>query len=513
MTVRPAALFATAVALGALCVLGFAPFGNTLSSLFGGNYATSFPVWPAPTFALGGLFYLWRKASSTREAILLGLAWGAGCFLFGVSWIYVSLSQFAGLAPLAAAGATVLFCFYLSLFPALAGGLFYRGRRGTTRDVWLFSGLWTLSEWLRGTLFTGFPWLAIGYSQSPPSPLAGWASVLGVYGVGFIVALIGGLLGQMAFTGWRKTGPWLAVLLLLGLGGVLRSMDWTQPSGAPVSVSLLQGNVPQSLKWDPKRLPLSVETYLRLAQANPAALTVLPETALPLYFSEVPRDVLRGLTRHGDALIGVAVTTTDGGYTNGAVALTPKLVASAYAKRHLVPFGEYAPPGFAWFFRFAHIPMSDFTAGRPRQEALTVAGQRIGPNICYEDLFGEELLAALPAATLLVNLSNTAWFGDSLAQPQHLQIAQLRAIETGREMLRATNTGMTARVRADGTIAASLPPFTSAALVVQPQGHPALTPYARWGNLLVLLIAIGASLTALRRGKPRACRPPDRLSA
>jgi apolipoprotein N-acyltransferase len=474
---------AAAFVLGAFCVLGFAPFD------------THFAVWPAPTFALGGLFFLWRKAATPREAILLGLAWGAGCFLFGVSWIYVSLSQFGGMAPPAAAGATLLFCLYLALFPALAGGLFRRWRRNTQRDTLLFAGLWTLTEWLRGTLFTGFPWLAIGYSQSPPSPLAGWASVLGVYGVGFIVALLAGLI----VSGWRRPATWVAILLLLGLGGLLHRMDWTQPAGNPITVSLLQGNVPQSLKWDPKRLPLSIDTYLQLAETHPAPLTVLPETALPLFFNEVPREVLRGLTRHGSALIGVAVSTTDGGYTNGAVALTPELAARAYAKRHLVPFGEYAPPGFAWFFRFVNIPMSDFTAGSPHQKPLAIAGQRIAPNICYEDLFGDELLGALPAATLLVNISNTAWFGDSLAQPQHLQIAQLRAIETGRVMLRATNTGMTAMVGPNGVIAAALPAFTTGALVVAAQGRSGLTPYARWGNRLALLIAVGACLTALRR--------------
>jgi len=482
-----------AVFLGAFCVLGFAPFDAYLAAYF--------PVWPAPTFALGGLFVLWRKAASARQAMLLGLAWGAGCFLFGVSWIYVSLSQFGGMAPPAAAGATLLFCLYLALFPALAGGLFVRWRSDAGRNALLFAGLWMLGEWLRGALFTGFPWLAVGYSQSPPSPLAGWASVLGVYGVGFMVALIGATLGEMSVSGWRRSWSWLAIVLLLAGGGVLRKMDWTQPVGAPVTVSLLQGNVPQSLKWDPKRLPLSIDTYLRLTKAHPATLSVLPETALPLYFNEVPREVLRGLTRHGDALIGVAVSTTDGGYTNGAVALTPELAVSAYAKRHLVPFGEYAPPGFAWFFRFAHIPMSNFTVGPARQSPLAIAGQRIAPNICYEDLFGEELLGVLPAATLLVNMSNTAWFGDSLAQPQHLQIAQLRAIETGRVMLRATNTGMTAMVGPNGVVMAALPPFTAAALVVQAQGRTGLTPYARWGNLLALLVAVGACLTALRRRK------------
>ena len=486
-----------AFGLGAFCVLGFAPFD------------AYFAVWPAPTLALGGLFYLWQRASTAGDATLLGLAWGAGCFLFGVSWIYVSLSQFGGMAAPAAAGATLLFCAYLALFPALAGNLFRRWRRNTALDPLLFAGLWTFTEWLRGTLFTGFPWLAAGYSQSPPSPLAGWASVLGVYGVGFMVALIGGLLGQMGYSGWRKPAAWIAIALLLGFGGLLRRMDWTQPAGKPVTVSLLQGNVPQSEKWDPKRVSLSVDTYLRLARAHPATLTVLPETALPLFFDEVPREVLRGLTSHGSALIGVAVSTTDGGYSNGAVTLTPELAAAAYAKRHLVPFGEYGPPGFAWFFHFASIPMADFTAGPPRQEPLAVAGQRIAPNICYEDLFGEELLGALPAATLLVNLSNTAWFGDSLAQPQHLQIAQLRAIETGRVMLRATNTGMTAMVEPNGRIAAALPPFVTAALEVQAQGRTGMTPYARWGNLLALLIAFGACLTALRRKEVTACRPPD----
>jgi len=477
-----------AAALGAFCVLGFAPFDAHVAN------------WPLPMLSLAGLFLLWRRAARPRTAAALGLAWGAGFFLGGVSWVYVSLSVFGGMAPPAAAAATIAFCLYLALFPALAGYLFRRGASADFSPVaaaFLFAGLWMLTEWLRGTLFSGFPWLAVGYSQSPPSPLAGWASVLGAYGVGFIVALFGALLGGAV----RRPAAWATVLLLLAGGAVLRAMDWTQAQGAPLKVSLLQGNVPQSLKWDPRRLPLSIDTYVGLARAHPAPLVVLPETAIPLYFSEVPRDVLRELTRNGDALLGVAVGTTDGGYTNGAVALSPSLKPQAYAKRHLVPFGEYPPPGFAWFFRFARIPMSNFTAGPPGQAPLEIAGQRIAANICYEDLFGEELLPALPHATLLVNLSNTAWFGDSLAQPQHLQIARLRALETGRTMLRATNTGMTAMVNWDGSVAAALPPFATAALQVEAQGRSGLTPYARWGNALALVIAVCACLPALRRKK------------
>lgn len=478
---------ALAALLGALCTIGFAPF----------------TVSPAPTFSLAGLCLLWQRAASPRQAALLGLAWGLGCFLTGVSWVYVSLSEFGGMAMPLAALATFLFCLVLAFFPALAGSLFAHWRSSTARDIWLFAGLWTLSEWLRGTVFTGFPWLAVGYSQSPPSPLAGWGAVLGVYGVGFSVTLIAGLLASLFTTGWKKPLSWLAILSLLGSGALLRQMHWTQPVGAPLKVALLQGNVPQSLKWEPQQLALSIDTYLQLVRDHPADLVVLPETALPLFFNEVPRDVLRGLTQHSPALFGIAIRTTDGGYANGAVLLTPTFSTAgkpgAYAKRHLVPFGEYAPPGFAWFFQLVNIPMSGFTAGSIHQAPLSLGEQKIAPNICYEDLFGEELLTALPTATLLVNLSNTAWFGDSLAQPQHLQIAQMRAIETGRTMLRATNTGMTAMIAPNGIVAAALPPFTTAALTVAAQGYSGLTPYARWGNALILLLATLACLPALRR--------------
>lgn len=482
-----------ATLLGALCTLGFAPFA----------------VSPAPTFSLMGLFMLWQRAPSTRRAALLGLAWGLGCFLTGVSWVYVSLREFGGMAIPLAVIATFLFCLVLATFPAMAGGLFARCQTpaqpaSPIRQAFFFAGLWTLSEWLRGNVFTGFPWLAVGYSQSPPSPLAGWGAVLGVYGVSGLVALIASLGAVLIAQRGKSLKAWLVIIFILASGAVLRHMDWTQPIGKPITVSLLQGNVPQSLKWDPKRLALSIDTYLQLTQQHPATLTVLPETALPLMFNEVPLDILQGLTRHGAALIGAPIATKANGYINGAVLLEPTFTgkpgqASAYAKRHLVPFGEYAPPGFAWFFQLVNIPMSSFTAGSARQAPLIWGEQKIAPNICYEDLFGEELLASLPAATLLINLSNTAWFGDSLAQPQHLQIAQMRAIETGRTMLRATNTGMTAMISPNGLVTAALPSFTVAAMTVSAQGYSGLTPYARWGNQLALVLAALACLLTLRR--------------
>ena len=476
----------SALLLGALTVFGFAPFH----------------LFPLPLLTLALLLALWRAAGTPRRAAWLGWLWGLGLFLGGVSWVYVSMHDVGGMPALPAAFATLLFCACLALYPALAGWLFGRLRSPSGsggRDTLLAAAVWMLSEWLRGWLFTGFPWLALGYSQSPPSPLAGYAAEVGVYGISFIVAALAALL---AFS-WRRPASGLILLGVVACGSLLHRMDWTQPSGAPLTVSLAQGNISQETKWDAERLPHSLETYARLARKHPAQLVVLPETALPMFLDDVPGDYLRALTANGPVLFGVAVNVNTGeagkiaGYANAAVALGKDGKPQAYAKSHLVPFGEYVPAGFAWFLDLMRMPMSDFTAGPPRQPPLQIAGQRIAPNICYEDLFGEEIIRALPQATLLVNLSNTAWFGDSLMQPQHLQIAQLRALETGRSMLRATNTGMTAAVLPDGSVLAALPAFTEDVLTVQVQGYSGLTPYARWGNALALLLAFGALLPVL----------------
>ena len=471
-----------ALALGALTVFGFAPFH----------------LFPLPLLTLALLFALWRAAGTPRRAAWLGWLWGFACFLGGVSWVYVSMHDVGGMPAPFAALATLLLCACLALYPALAGWLFARlGSGNAWRDALLAAGAWTLAEWLRGWLLTGFPWLSIGYTQSPPSPLAGYAALLGVYGIGLLVVVLAALL---AFA-WRSAATVAMVLAVLAGGYVLRQIEWTLPAGAPLTVSLLQGNISQDSKWDPEFLAHSLDTYAVLARTHPAQLLVLPETALPMFLDDVPEDYLRKLTANGPTLFGVALHTRTAenpdGYTNAAVALSADGRMQSYAKSHLVPFGEYVPPGFAWFLALMRVPMSDFSAGPAYQRPLEIAGQRVAPNICYEDLFGEEILRALPEATLLVNLSNTAWFGDSLAQPQHLQIAQMRAMETGRSMLRATNTGMTAAVRPDGSIAAALPAFSADALTVEVRGFTGLTPFARWGNALSLLLALVALLPAL----------------
>jgi len=477
--------------LGAASVLGFAPF----------------LLFPIPIVALALLARLWQGATP-RMAALQGYAFGAGLFLAGVSWVYVSMHVFGGMPLLLAGLAAVLFCCVLALFPALAGYVFARLRRDRIlADALLAAAAWTLAEWLRGWVLTGFPWLAFGYAQTPPSPLAGYAPLLGTYGVGFIAALIAALAGLTTLgrrSRWLPSGAAIATLLAAGLG--LTSIEWTQPSGKPVSVSLLQGNIEQSLKWRPERLQQSLDTYLRLARAHPAQLVVLPETALPLMLDQLPRDYVAELRRaaqggKGDVLLGIAAQDAQGRYYNSAVGFTTEGIQS-YRKSHLVPFGEFTPPAFAWTLALLKIPMSNFSPGAAVQPPLALAGEKVAVNICYEDVFGEEIIRALPEATLLVNISNTAWFGDSLAQPQHLQIAQMRALETGRFMLRATNTGMTAIVNPRGRVERVLAPFGEGALVGEVSGYTGATPYVRWGNAAaLLLVAIGlfAPLAGLRR--------------
>lgn len=461
---------------GAATVVGFAPFG----------------IFPLPFLTLALLFLLWRGTRTAHYAALTGFVWGLGFFLTGVSWVYVSLHDIGGMAMPLAAAATLLFCAYLALFPALAGYAFKRLASDSWRDILLAAGLWTLSECLRGWLLTGFPWLSLGYSQAGPSPLAGFAPLLGSYGVGFVLAIIAALLA----CGWWRRQILFAVLVLLAAGVVLKQIPWTSATGEPVSVSLLQGNIPQSLKWDPARLDLSFDTYRRLARENPAQLIVLPETAIPLLFEQIPRDYLSELAGDHALLLGAATRIDQERYANVAIALNPDGTHGTYAKSHLVPFGEYVPPGFAWFFDWVRIPMSDFSAGPTQQRPLDVAGLKVASNICYEDLFGEEIIRQLPAATVLLNFSNTAWFGHSLAQPQHLQISRMRAMETGRPMLRATNTGMTAAIEPDGSVNEVLPAFVTGALTVSVQGYSGATPYVLIGNAGALLLAILALMPA-----------------
>jgi apolipoprotein N-acyltransferase len=471
-----------AFGIGAVTVFGFAPFH----------------LFPLPVLTLALLFTLWERTSGPRARFLLGFAWGLGFFLCGVSWVYVSLHTFGAMpAPLAALS-TLLLCGLLALFPGLAGvGLALGGTSITARALLAFPASWTLTEWVRSWLFTGFPWIALGYSQVPDSPLAGYGPVLGVFGVSLAIALSAGL-GYLAWHGRNSKAAvaWVGALAALWVGGtVLKAVHWTQPVGEPVSVSLIQGNIPQEMKWREDQVRATLDTYLRLVRSTQSRLVVLPETALPMYYQDVPPEYLARVAAHArsagaDVLIGLPeYGTGPAEYFNSVISFGTS-PSQVYRKHHLVPFGEFVPlkPVFGWFIEVVAIPLLDFSRGALGHPPLPVAGQKVAVNICYEDLFGDEIIRQLPEATLLVNASNVAWFGDSLAPAQHLQISQMRALETGRVMLRATNTGMTAVIDPSGRVAAVARPFTEAVLHADVQGYTGSTPFVRWGNVAVLIL-------------------------
>jgi apolipoprotein N-acyltransferase len=492
----------TAFVLGAVTVAGYAPFG----------------AFPLPVLTLAALLYLWSRAPSPRTAAMQGFAYGLGLFLFGVSWVYVSLHDFGAMpAPLAAI-ATFLFCAFLALLPAAAAYGCVRPRLSRAATCALLApAAWTLAEWTRGWILTGFPWLAIGYSQIPASPLAGYAPVVGIYGVTLATAASAGLIAVLALRAverangeWRMAKVFQFVLhpssfILIAIwftGFALKQIAWTEPTGTPVAVSLLQGNVAQDLKWRQDRVVLTLDTYRRLTESSTAKLIVLPETALPLFLQQVPEDYLDALAAHaraqgGDILIGIPERIAGGGYYNSVITLgsSPR---QAYRKSHLVPFGEFIPlrPLLAGIVGALAIPLQDFSRGGADQRPLAVAGERVAVNICYEDAFGEEIIRQLPEATLLVNVSNVAWFGRSLAPQQHLQISRARAMEAGRTMLRATNTGVTGVIDPRGELVAAAPEFTTAVVTRGVQGHRGATPYVRWGNYATLGLCVALIMLA-----------------
>jgi apolipoprotein N-acyltransferase len=475
---RPALRAAIAFVAGAAAVGGFAPLELPLLGL------AAYVV----------LIHLWQVARSPRAAFGVGFWFGLGLFGCGVSWVYVSLARFGGMpAPLAGL-ATLGFCAYLALYPACAGWLQARAPGPAwVRATLVAPAAWTVLEWLRGWLLTGFPWLAAGYAATD-TPLAGYAPVGGVYLISLATLALAGALWCLA-SGPGRAQAAVAVGLILAAGAALHTVRWTTPLSVATPVTLLQGNVAQDLKFDPLRYAETLETYARLAERSRARLIVMPETALPRFLDLVdPAYLARleaiGRRNGGDLLIGAPLRDAGGRghYTNSVISLGTA-AHQAYHKVHLVPFGEFVPPGFAWVMRWLAVPLSDFSSGPPRQPLLEVAGQRVAVNVCYEDAFGAEIARALPAATLLVNVSNVAWFGDSLAPSQHLQIARMRALETGRMVLTATNTGITAAIAADGTLLGRLPQFARGQLELAALAYRGATPFVRVGNSLVLVLA------------------------
>jgi apolipoprotein N-acyltransferase len=497
-----------ALLLGAATVLGFAPFG--FSAL--------------PCLTLAGLLALWRHAASPRIAAWLGFAFGLGLFGVGVSWLYIALAMFGGMAGPLAALATATFCAFLALFPALAGWATARlVSVNAPERLGVAAALWILTEWLRTWLSIGMPWLAVGYAQTQ-APLAGYAPLGGVFLVSLAVMASAALVAYTAeaFRHARRravatTGALLAVWIA-GFG--LRGIEWSQPFHDPVPVSLAQGNIDQDLKFDAKYREQTLAIYGELVAQAKGRLIVLPESALPMFADEVPAEYVARLRaaaqqRGGDLVMGLfffepKMAGEDEDHYFNSVVSVGTAPTQVYRKRHLVPLGETIPakPVVGWFIhRVLDIPLADQTPGSAFQAPFEVAGERMAVNICYEDAFGAELIGALPEATLLVNVTNDAWYGHSLAAEQHEQIAAMRAVETARPMLRATNTGITSIIDHRGAEVSRLPWFTRGVLEGSIAGRTGTTPYVRFGDTLAILVALLVAGVSVASGRRRPTPP------
>ena len=480
--------------------------GDGLLTLVGG-YGR--PLWWLQILSLAVLVHALLAAGTPRQAAgrawLFGTAWLAATFW----WLFISMHTYGGLAAPLAVAAVLALAAFLGCYYAIVSWLFKRlSHTQHALVAMIFAALWTLAELARGWLWTGFPWGAGGYAHVE-GPLAALPRWVGVYGTGFVAAWMAAWLAMLLWR-WQtqhvlqlKPAVASVAALSLALGGLwwLRNDAVEAPSPQPaMSVALLQGNIPQDEKFEMgSGVVDALRWYAQQLHEAKAQLVVAPETAIPLLPQQLPADYMDfvrqpfvGKNSRQAALVGIPLGDWDKGFTNTVEGWLPgQTQPYQYDKHHLVPFGEFIPPMFRWFTELMNIPLGDFNRGALGQPSMNWAGERLSPNICYEDLFGEELAAhfgnAATAPTVMVNLSNIGWFGDSVAIDQHLSISRMRSLEFERPMLRATNTGATVIINHKAEVVSALAPFDRAVLQGEVQGRDTLTPYARWVHALGLL--------------------------
>lgn len=465
--------------------------------------------------ALAALVSLLHRAGRPAEGAWAAWGFGTVWLVGGTGWMYVSLHRYGGLPAWLAAGAVLLLCAALALYLALAGAAWVRWRRRRwLPDAVLLGALWLLAEAARALIFTGFPWAASGYALVD-APLVALAPWVGVYGMGqVLVTAVSALVLVFALGAGIRTRVLVVGVLAAawGLHAWLPPLSFVRDHGRPLAVSLLQGNVPQSEKFDAQHVGDALIWHAKQLVAARGDLVVAPETAIPLLPSDLPEGFWAALLKpfqqgQRAALIGVPLGSFEHGYTNSVVGVSRGTLGLdggvyRYNKHHLVPFGEFIPWGFRWFVDMMNMPLGDFTRGPRNAPSFEVAGQWVAPNICYEDLFGEELAARFtgaltPAPTILANVSNLAWFGEEVAIHQHLQIARLRSLEFQRPTIRATNTGATVVIDHRGVVTDFLAPNTQGVLQAVVQGTTGLTPFARWAGPWGLWPLIGVALVLI----------------
>ncbi len=443
------------------------------------------------------IFLAWLNCSPGRAAFR-GYLFGVGLFGSGISWVYISIHDYGGAPVLGAALLTFAVVCFWSLFPAFTAYLSVSlsGKKHKARVVWFFPFVWIFVEYYRGYWFlNGFPWLQIAYTQLE-TPLQGFVPIVGVYGTGFLLGLTASIIISAINRTIKYNWALIVLLLLWSMGGYLSTVKWTDAIGEPIQVALIQGNVPQDQKWLPENRVKTLLSYQELTEQHWSSdIVIWPETAIPAYLSQVKTFYLDPLSakakeKNTDLIVSLPARGEADEYFNAVLTLGEN--EGRYNKNHLLPFGEYLPlqPLSGFILGSLNIRLGNFTPGGDDQVLLEAGGYPFSTSICYEDAFGEEAIRGMPDAAFLVNVTNDAWFGNSIEPHQHMQIAQMRTLETGRYLLRATNTGVTAIVAPDGTIVAKAPLFKQTVLTgnILPMGG--MTPYAKLGDRIVIIMLV-----------------------
>lgn len=472
---------------GAAVTLSFAPFN----------------IWPLSLVA-AALLNIALEKSSPRRGLALGWAYGAGLFGTGVSWVYISIHDYGFTSTPLAVVFTGAFCLFLGMFPAITAWIYCRWiRDGVGGRILGFAALWLLSEWVRVWLLTGFPWLYVGYAYID-TPLAGWAPIGGIFLLSLLVYFSAACIAQSIFT--RRWTLLLGALAFWALGYSLQQQHWTQATGNSLKIAAVQANITQDQKWLPENYEPTLMLYERmtLPALDQHDLVIWPEAAIPQYY-HIAKPFLDVMAQAADqsntALVtGIPYRTPEGVY-NALAVLTGG--SGVYAKQRLVPFGEYVPleQWLRGLIRFFNLPMSSFSKGPAHQPPLRIQDQNVAAYICYEVVYPDFFVSQMNSAEILLTVSNDAWFGRSIGPKQHFQMARMRALETGRQVIRATGTGITAVIDERGQVASRLAAFEPGVLSTEVRGFQGDTPFTRTGSWPVLVLSTLLCMICLLRTK------------
>jgi len=476
-------LMLLALISGALLPLAFAPFNG----------------FPLSFICITALLFVWLR-STPWQAFWRGFIFGIGFFAVGSSWIYISIHTYGNASSALSGLITAIFIVIMAIFPATLGLFFtwvFKQSRLAIKCLLAFPAMWVVWEWLRSWVFSGFPWLFLGYSQIH-SPLRGYAPLIGVYGVSFIVVFIAACLLLLFHHKDIKIKiiSVSSIIILFGVGASISTFQWTKPSSKKITVSLVQGNVKQSMKWDMNYLLHILKVYRNETERHwKSDIIVWPEGAIPVVQNQIPSFfnlINSEAEKHHTAVILGTLTTnskTKQFYNSMVVLGNGK---GTYLKRQLVPFGEYTPLKKLFFplAKKLDIPMSDLSPGPWHQPTLMAAGITIAPYICYEIAYPIKALNSIRDKQLIVTISDDSWFGNSIASPQQLQIAKMRALETGRYLLYANNTGITAIINPNGKVLKMAPTNQQLVLTGTVQPVDGSTPLMRWNYYPMLGIII-----------------------